>query len=212
MALAEKAAVRTYSGRSSRLYWWGVVGICAALYGGALWATHGVVFIPGVTWFRPANILSEIFGACFGYAGAMGTALGNTLGDLLGGGFNPVTLWWVFPIEFVFTASIVYWGVTDPSLRSLRGKIEWAIFAVIGQGLLTGFGLSFFLCFVTNLAPAAAFRSIGWTISLNEGLPAIIGGLVQYALFPLIVKRGLWMGRNLDKSNVPVDYLAKLRR
>jgi hypothetical protein len=34
---------------------------------------------------------------------------------------------------------------------------------------------------------------------------------VQYALFPRIVRMGLWWGRDLDKSNVPPAFLAELR-
>jgi hypothetical protein len=184
--------------------------VCAAIYGVGLWATSFLPTIPGVTWVRPANMLSELFGVNFGYTGALGVAFGNSLSDLLRGQFNPTLVWWVFPLELIATALIPYWGVTDPSLRSTRGKIEWLIFAVIAQGLLTGFGLAAGLT-LAGAVPAGLLMTIGWTITLNEAIPAIASGFVQYALFPRIVRMGLWWGRNLDKSNVPRDLLAQLR-
>lgn len=186
--------------------------VAAGLYGFGLFLTSFLPTIPGVTWLRPANILSEIFAVTFGWLGCTAVMVGNSFGDLLGGHFSLVSLWWLLPLEFIATAAVIFWGVTDPSLRTLRGKVEWAIWAVVVQGLLTGFGIAFFLCYVQAGAPISAFGAIGWTITLNEGIPAIVGGFVQYALFPLMVKAGLWWGRDLDKSNVPHAYLEELRR
>jgi hypothetical protein len=185
--------------------------VCAAIYGAALFATSFLPTIPGVTWVRPANMLSELFTVCFGLTGALAAAAGNSLGDLFRGQFNPTILWWIFPLEAIATGLVVYWGVTDPSLRSTRGKIEWLIWAVVVQGLLTGFGIAFGLAYVSGAAPTAAFQAIGITITLNEAIPGIASGFVQYALFPRIVRMGLWWGRDLDKSNVPPEFLAQLR-
>ncbi|KKQ75039.1 MAG: hypothetical protein US96_C0018G0011 [Candidatus Woesebacteria bacterium GW2011_GWB1_38_5b] len=188
-----------------------ILVVCSAIYGGSLWATSFLPTIPGVTWLRPGNMLSEVFAVCFGWYGSLSAMLGNSFGDFLRGGFNPATLWWLLPLELIGTALVVFLGVTDPSLRSLRGKIEWVVFAVVFQGLLTGFGIAFFLV-NTNIVPAGAFRTIGWTITLNEGVPAIAAGVIQFFLFPQIVKMGLWWGRDLEKSNVPKEFLAELRR
>jgi hypothetical protein len=185
--------------------------VCAAIYGAALFATSFLPTIPGVTWVRPANMLSELFTVSFGLTGALAAAAGNSLGDLFRGQFNPTILWWIFPLEAIATGLVVYWGVTDPSLRTTRGKIEWLIWGVVAQGLLTGFGIAFGLTFVSGVAPTAAFQAIGITITLNEAIPAIASGFVQYALFPRIVRMGLWWGRDLDKSNVPAEFLAQLR-
>ena len=202
--------IRVYSGRGAVTQL--MLGIvCAAIYGVALWATSFLPTIPGVTWLRPANMLSELFAVNFGWIGALGIAFGNSLSDLLRGQFNPTLLWWVFPLELIATAMVVYWGVTDPSLRSTRGKIEWLVWAVIVQGLLTGFGLAFGLAFLSSAVPQGLFMTIGVTVTLNEAIPAIAAGIVQYALFPRIVRMGLWWGRDLDKSNVPPAFLAELR-
>jgi hypothetical protein len=201
--------MRVYAGRGAITQL--MLGIvCAAIYGAALWATSFLPTIPGVTWVRPANMLSELYGVNFGYTGAIAAAVGNSLGDLMRGQFNPTILWWIFPLEAIATSLVVYWGVTDPSLRSRRGKIEWLIFAVVIQGVLTGFGIAAGLA-ASGVVPAGALQAIGVTITLNEALPAIAAGFVQYALFPRIVRMGLWWGRDLDKSNVPPDFLASLR-
>jgi hypothetical protein len=202
--------MRVYAGRGAVTQL--MLGIvCAAIYGVALWATSFLPTIPGVTWLRPANMLSELFAINFGWTGALGIAFGNSLSDLLRGQFNPALLWWVFPLELIATAMVVYWGVTDPSLRSTRGKIEWLIWAVVAQGLLTGFGLAFGLAYISGAVPKDLFMTIGVTVTLNEAIPAVVSGFVQYALFPRIVRMGLWWGRDLDKSNVPSKLLAELR-
>lgn len=189
-----------------------IVVIGAAVYGAGLWVTSAFPLIPGVTWARPANILSEILGVCTGWAGAWASMLGNTLGDTLRG--SPPTLlnfWWLLPLQFFCTAGVVYLGVTDPSLRSWRGKIEWIVYAILLQGFLTGYGIGFFLA-LQGVVPWSKFTVIGKTIFFNEALPAIPAGFVQYFLFPLLVKAGLWWGKDLDKSNVPKKYLTELRR
>jgi hypothetical protein len=207
--VAATDTMRVYAGRGAiTQLMLGVV--CAAIYGAALWATSFLPTIPGVTWVRPANMLSELYAVSFGWTGALAAAFGNSLGDLLRGQFNPTLVWWVFPLEAVCTGLVVYWFVTDPSLRTTRGKIEWLLFAVVAQGLLTGFGLAIGLS-LSGVVPAGAVPAIGVTITLNEGIPAIASGFVQYALFPRIVRMGLWWGRDLDKSNVPPEFLAQLR-
>ena len=201
--------MRVYAGRGAiTQLMLGVV--CAAIYGAALWATSFLPTIPGVTWVRPANMLSELYGVNFGYTGAIAAAVGNSLGDLMRGQFNPTITWWILPLEAIATSLVVFWGVSDPSLRSRRGKIEWVIFAVVVQGILTGFGIAAGLA-ASGVVPTGALTAIGVTITLNEALPAIAAGFVQYALFPRIVRMGLWWGRDLDKSNVPPDFLASLR-
>ena len=68
--------VRVYAGRGAvTQLMLGVV--CAALYGVALWATSFLPTIPGVTWLRPANMLSELFAVNFGWIGALGIAFGK---------------------------------------------------------------------------------------------------------------------------------------
>jgi hypothetical protein len=183
--------------------------LLAAVYGAGLFVTRGVVFIPGVTWFRPANALSELYGVNFGIWGALACGLGNVLNDIIGGGFNAVTFVPVFIIEVVCTAMIPYWIVTDPTLRSMRGKIEWLIGAVVLQGVTTGFGIAAVLV-VTGTVPAAALTTIGTTISLNEGVPAIFAGVVQFFLFPQLYRMGLYAGRRLEGSNAPADYVSSL--
>jgi hypothetical protein len=186
-----------------------LVILMAAVYGAGLYVTRGIVFIPGVTWFRPANALSELYGVNFGLWGALAAAIGNALNDILSGEFNIILFAPIFILEAVCTALIPYWIVTDPTLRSTRGKVEWLIGAVVLQGLTTGFGISAVLV-VTGTVPPNLFLTIGQTISLNEGLPAILAGVIQYALFPQLYKMGLYMGRRLEGSNAPADYVSAL--
>lgn len=59
--------------------------LCAAVYGGGLFATGGLTVIPGFTWIRPANALTPIFGILFGLPGAFGCAIGNFIADAFAG-------------------------------------------------------------------------------------------------------------------------------
>jgi len=183
--------------------------LLAAVYGAGLYVTRGIVFIPGVTWFRPANTLSELYGVNFGLYGALAAALGNLLNDVISGQFNLILAAPIFVLELVCTGLIPYWLVTDPTLRTMRGKIEWLIGPVLLQGLTTGFGIAGVLV-VSGTVPGDAFMGIGQTITLNEALPAILAGVIQYALFPQLYKMGLYMGRRLERSNAPADYVASL--
>jgi hypothetical protein len=183
--------------------------LLSAVYGAGLFVTRGVVFIPGVTWFRPANALSELYGVNFGIWGALACGIGNTISDIIGGQFVPVLFVPVFVIEVVCTAMIPYWIVTDPTLRSTRGKIEWVVGAVVLQGVTTGFGIAGVLV-LTGTVPAAALTTIGTTISLNEAVPAVFAGVVQFFLFPQLYRMGLYAGRRLENSNAPAEYVASL--
>jgi hypothetical protein len=183
--------------------------LLSAIYGAGLFVTRGVVFIPGVTWFRPANALSELYGVNFGLWGALACGIGNTVSDIVGGQFNAVLFVPIFILEVVCTALIPYWIVTDPTLRTARGKLEWLVGAVVLQGVTTGFGISGVLV-LSGTAPAAAFTAIGTTISLNEAVPAVVAGVVQFLLFPQLYRMGLYAGRRLEGSNAPADYVASL--
>ena len=185
------------------------VVLLSAIYAAGLFVTRGVVFIPGVTWFRPANALSELYGVNFGIWGALASGIGNTVSDIAGGTFNPVLFVPVFVLEVVCTALIPYWIVTDPTLRSTRGKVEWLIGVVVLQGVTTGFGIAGALV-LTGTAPAAAFTAIGTTISLNEAVPAVVAGVVQFLLFPQLYRMGLYAGRRVEGSNAPAEYVASL--
>lgn len=186
-----------------------LIVLMSAIYAAGLYVTQGIVFIPGVTWFRPANMLSELYGVNFGIWGALAAGIGNTLNDVMAGSFNLVNEIFVFPIEVVCTALIPYWVVTDPTLRSTRGKVEWVIGVIVLQGLTTGFGIATVLV-LTGTIPGALFTKVGTTISLNEAVPAIVSGFIQFALFPQLYKMGLYMGRRLDRSHAPADYVASL--
>src|SRR5437868_7425538 len=85
-----------------------LIVLMSAVYAAGLYVTRGVVFIPGVTWFRPANMFSELYGVNFGVWGALACGIGNMLNDLISGGFNLVTEIPVFPIEVIATGFIPY--------------------------------------------------------------------------------------------------------
>lgn len=209
MALAERTQeVRISEGKTGLIKLL-VVCACSAIYGVSLWATGFMPTIPGVSWVRPANMLSELFAVAFGGWGCLAAPIGDALSNLMKGTFTFTSIWWVSAIEFFCTAAIVYWGVSDPSLKTTRGKIEWLVFAVILQGLTTGFGIALGLS-LQGITPWKLFNTIGWGITLNEALPAIAAGFIQrYFFFPWMVRIGWWWGRT---TNVPKDYLAELRR
>lgn len=60
-----------------------IAALAAAIYGGGLIVTAGLIVIPGFTWIRPANILAPVFRILFGIPGRAGLAFGNLIADAL---------------------------------------------------------------------------------------------------------------------------------
>lgn len=178
-----------------------IAAACAAIYGGALAATGGLVIIPGFTWIRPANMLSPVFGILFGIPGCLGLAIGNFIADLLAGylsfgsigGFIGNFLLGYIPYKFM----------KDHTMRSARSWAEFYIWGVIVGSVWCAIYISWWLHVFEPLIGLPPIMIWGWfcpfVIINNSLVTAIAGGLLAYILYPIVKKRGLYWEDRLMK-------------
>ena len=158
------------------------VAIVAALFGGSLAATASIVFVPGIAYLRPAQVLAVVFGGLFGLPGAVGIALGNFIADLFAG---TLTLGSVAGfIGNFLTAYVIYRILNTENKVTLKNGVKgvllfmWALFV---SAFVIAFYIPFWLALL-NIIPA----EVAWTaVFVNIILNGTITGLV---LGPILLK------------------------
>lgn len=177
-----------------------IAGLVAAVYGGGLAATGGLVIIPGATWIRPANSLTPVFGVLFGIPGALGTAIGNFIADSLAGFLGLGSLGG-FVGNFIL-AYIPYKFMTDHSLRTGKSWAEFYFWGVLINSIWCSAYISFTLYILLQLGlTGLPFEVIwGWffpfVIVNNAIVTAFISGILIYVLEPIVKQWGLfWQDR-----------------
>lgn len=186
-----------------------VVALCAAVYGGALFATFGLVVIPGFTWIRPANALTPIFGILFGVPGALGVAIGNFIADAFAG-FLSVGSIGGFVGNFLL-AYLPYKFVKDASMRSAGAWTQFFIWGVLINSIFCAVYIGWWLHFIGPQSPVfgafpltglPAFLVWGWFVPFvvinNSLVTAIVSGPVTAALYPYAKKWGLFWGDRIQ--------------
>ncbi|HIQ03918.1 MAG TPA: QueT transporter family protein [Desulfurococcales archaeon] len=180
-----------------------IMALTAAVYGGALAATGGLVVIPGFTWIRPANALTPVFGVLFGLPGAIGTAIGNFIADAFAGylGWGSIG---GFVGNFIL-AYIPYKLVSDPSLRSPRAWAECYLSIIIASVWCSAY-ISWWLYIWSpgvSPVPLVGLPPImiwGWffpfVIINNLLVSVILSPPIIYILYPVVKNWGLlWKDR-----------------
>ena len=175
-----------------------VMALVAAIYGGGLLATAGLVVIPGFTWIRPANMLSPVFGILFGVPGALGLALGNLIADALGGFFGVGSLGGF--IGNFLLGYIPYKFMKDHTLRSSRSVFEFYLWGVLVGSIWVALYIAWWLHVAQPLVGLPPLFIWGWFapfVFINNAIvTAIIGPILAYALYPLVKRWGLhWSDR-----------------
>jgi energy-coupling factor transport system substrate-specific component len=176
------------------------VGICAALFGGGLALTAGIVFVPGIAYLRPAQALTTVFGILFGIPGCIGSAVGNFIGDIFAG---TLTLGSVAGfIGNFFSAYVPYRIIYTPEKAKLdtTGKILLYAWAVVAGGFVIAFYIPWWLA-VLNIIPAqVAWIGVFGNIWLNGLItPWILGFILMKLLFPYTRRWNMYWA---DKENV----------
>lgn len=176
------------------------VGITAALFGGGLALTAGIVFVPGIAYLRPAQALTTVFGILFGVPGALGSAVGNFIGDIFAG---TLTLGSVAGFIGNFhSAYIPYRIVYRPDQAELDtgGKILRYIFAVIAGGFVIAFYIPWWLAVLDIIPDEVAWIGVFGNIWLNGLItPTILGFILMKLLFPFTRRWNMYWA---DKENV----------
>lgn len=175
------------------------VAISAALFGGGLAATAGIVFLPGVAYLRPAQVLTVVFGVLFGLPGALGAALGNTIADLLGG---YLTLGSVAGFIGNFLTAYVPYRIINSAERA--GLKSFADIAVYVVGVVLGtFVIAFYIPFwlaLLNIVP----KEVAWTVVFGNiwlnGLATslVLGPIMLKILFPYVKKWHMYWADRLE--------------
>jgi energy-coupling factor transport system substrate-specific component len=179
--------------------------LCAAVYGGGLFATGGLTVIPGFTWIRPANALTPIFGILFGLPGAFGCAIGNFIADAFAG-FLSVGSIGGFVGNFIL-AWVPYKFVKDASMRSGKSWAQFYLWGVLVGSVWCAIYIGWWLYFIGPQSPVlASFPLTGlpaflvwgyftpFVVINNAIVTAIVSAPVTAALFPYAKKWGLYWG------------------
>lgn len=161
------------------------VGITAALFGGGLALTAGIVFVPGIAYLRPAQAFTTVFGILFGLPGALGSAVGNFIGDIFAG---TLTLGSIAGFIGNFhSAYIPYRIVYTPDKANLNtgGKIVRYLLAVVAGGFVIAFYIPWWLAVLDIIPDEVAWIGVFGNIWLNGLItPWILGFILMKLLYP----------------------------
>lgn len=176
------------------------VGICAALFGGGLALTAGIVFVPGIAYLRPAQAFTTVFGILFGVPGAVGSAVGNFIGDIFAG---TLTLGSIAGfIGNFFSAYVPYRIVYTPDQAALNttGKILRYVWAVVAGAFVIAFYIPWWLAVLKIIPAEVAWIGVFGNIWLNGLItPWILGFILMKLLFPFTRRWNMYWA---DKENV----------
>jgi energy-coupling factor transport system substrate-specific component len=161
------------------------VGITAALFGGGLALTAGIVFVPGIAYLRPAQAFTTVFGILFGLPGAMGSAVGNFIGDIFAG---TLTLGSVAGFIGNFHSAYIPYRIVyrpDQANLSAGSNIARYVFAVVAGAFVIAFYIPWWLAVLNIIPPEVAWIGVFGNIWLNGLItPWILGFILLKLLYP----------------------------
>jgi energy-coupling factor transport system substrate-specific component len=161
------------------------VAICAALFGGGLALTAGIVFVPGIAYLRPAQAFTTVFGILFGLPGCIGSAVGNFIGDIFAG---TLTLGSIAGfIGNFFSAYVPYRIVYTPDEANLNtgAKVLRYVLAVVAGAFVIAFYIPWWLAVLKIIPAEVAWIGVFGNIWLNGLItPWILGFILMKLLYP----------------------------
>lgn len=170
-----------------------VTAMLAAIYGGGLAATAGIVLIPGFTWLRPADALNPMYGTLFGVPGCVAAAIGNFIGDVLSGTLSVGSIGGLMG-QF-FQAYVPYKLVRmeiDIALKTRKGFAQYEIATFLGA-IIVGIYISFFLDALKILPSDVVWYGFAPFVIIPSGvLGLILGPAIQKVVYPKVKAWGLF--------------------
>lgn len=174
--------------------------LCAVIYAAVLAAFKtSWTLIPGGYGFRVGNMFPPVFGLLFGPAGAVGAAIGNLIGDVLG---NDLSLRSVFGFAGNFLEGYVPYVLwtrlgplsagQEPSLRSGRPWLEYAVIVVIGSAAaatVIAWGVG--LIGSGPLSASGPFGTRSASIAIHNIIASWAGGILLALVYGWIASRKL---------------------
>ncbi len=179
------------------------VGITAALFGGGLALTAGIVFVPGIAYLRPAQAFTTVFGILFGLPGAMGSAVGNFIGDIFAG---TLTLGSIAGFIGNFHSAYVPWRIVytpDKANLNTGAKIVRYLLAVVAGAFVIAFYIPWWLAVLDIIPDEVAWIGVFGNIWLN-GLvtPWILGTILMKLLYPFTRRWNMYW---TDREKLDMD-------
>jgi len=179
------------------------VGITAALFGGGLALTAGIVFVPGIAYLRPAQAFTTVFGILFGLPGAMGSAVGNFIGDIFAG---TLTLGSIAGFIGNFhSAYVPYRIVYTPNQANLNtgAKIVRYLLAVVAGAFVIAFYIPWWLAVLDIIPDEVAWIGVFGNIWLNGTItPWILGTILMKLLYPFTRRWNMYW---TDREKLDMD-------
>jgi energy-coupling factor transport system substrate-specific component len=186
--------------KSGRILWLNtrmvvLTALSAAIYAAVVIPFKGIVFVPGVSDFRPGMALPPVLGVLFGPAAAWGSGFGCVISDFFGSlgpgsvfGFagNYVMAW--IPYRLWWKTGLVRPDDPEPMrLHSTAKLVNFFVLAVAGAlacAFIIGWGLE-----LLGLVP---FKILTVLIAVNNSAPILLLSLpVMLVLYPRIKRWGL---------------------
>lgn len=179
-----------------------LTALTAAVYAAILIPFKGIPLIPGITEFRPAQVIAATFPLFFGPAGAWGLAIGNLIGDF----FGTLGLGSFFGFFGNLLQGVVLYKMwmilkKEPVVRDVVDFLQYAAAVLVSSAAcaaVIAWGLE-----VLRMLPFAVLGSI---IFLNNFVvPVVIGPALLLLLYPRIKSWGLiWTEVMEDEGIAPV--------
>ena len=172
-----------------------LTALSAAIYAAVIIPFKGIVFVPGVTEFRPGMVLPPVLGVLFGPAAAWGSGFGCVISDFFGtlgpgsffGFLGNFAMAWI-PYRLWWKTGLVRTNDLEPlRLNSTAKVINYFFLALAGAfacALIIGWGLE-----LLGLVP---FKVLTVLIAINNSAPVLLLSLpVMLVLYPRIKRWGL---------------------
>lgn len=186
--------------KSGRILWLNtrmvvLTALSAAIYAAVVIPFKGIVFVPGITEFRPGMALPPVLGVLFGPAAAWGSGFGCVISDFFGslgpgsffGFLGNFAMSWV-PYHLWWKTGLVKSDDPEPlRLNSTAKVINFFFLSLVGSivcALIIGWGLE-----LLGLVP---FKVLAVLIAINNSAPILLLSLpVMLVLYPRIKRWGL---------------------
>ena len=176
-----------------------LTALTAAVYAAILIPFKGIPIIPGITEFRPAQIIAATFPLFFGPAGAWGLAFGNLIGDFFGT-LGPGSFFGFFGNLFQGIVLYKVWQALrkEATIKSGKDFLHYALALIVSSAAcatIIAWGLE-----VLRMLPFAVLGSI---IFLNNAaVPVILGPPLILLLYPRIKKWDLLWTEVMDEDDI----------
>lgn len=176
-----------------------MTALTAAIFAALLIPFKGIPIIPGITEFRPAQIIATTFPIFFGPAGAWGVAIGNLIGDFFGT-LGPGSFFGFF--GNLFEGYVIYkiWQALkkEPTIKS-GGDFFQYVLAVI----LSGVTCAMIIAWGLEVLGMFPFAVLGTIITLNNVIvPIFLGPPLILLLYPRIKKWDLIWTDVMDPEDI----------